>query len=236
MFFIGSSFSAFNSLLSAGLLTLVIILGIAITFLTSKILSKTLLKGITSSFILELPPYRKPQIGKVLIRSLFDRTIYVLGRAIAVAAPAGLVIWIMANTYINNVSLLMYCSNFLDPFAKLIGLDGVILTAFILGFPANEIVFPIIIMSYMCTGSITELESPAQLHYLLTSHGWTYITAICTMIFSLMHFPCGTTCWTIKKETKSIKWTALSFIIPTAIGILVCFIVANSLRLIGSLT
>lgn len=231
MFFIGNSFSALNSLLSTILLTSIILLGILVTFIISKVLSKTLLKGVTSSFILELPPYRKPQVTKILIRSLLDRTIFVLGRAVIVAAPAGLLIWLMANVHINNISLLMYSSNFLDPFAKLIGLDGVILTAFILGFPANEIVFPIIIMSYMCTGTITELQTPAQLHYLLTSHGWTYITAICTMIFSLMHFPCGTTCWTIKKETKSFKWTLLSFVLPTIVGILVCFTVANVLRI-----
>ena len=163
---------------------------------------------------------------------MLDRTIFVLGRAIAVAAPAGLIIWIMANIRINNFSILAYCSEFLDPFAKLIGLDGIILMAFILAFPANEIVFPIIIMSYMCTGSILALESPAQLHTLLTSHGWTHITAICVMLFSLMHFPCGTTCLTIKKETGSLKWTALAFIIPTICGIVTCFVVSNALKFI----
>ena len=197
----------------------------------SKILSKTLLKGLGSSFILELPPYRKPQIGKILIRSLFDRTIFILGRAVAVAAPAGLIIWIMANVKIGEFSLLIHCSNFLDPFARMLGLDGVILMAFILGFPANEIVFPIIIMSYMCTETILEIQNPAELHNLLVSHGWTYITGICVMLFSLLHFPCGTTLWTIKKETKSLKWTALSFVIPTVTGILVCFIVSNVLKL-----
>ena len=125
----------------------------------------------------------------------------------------------------------MHCSNFLDPFARMLGLDGVILMAFILGFPANEIVFPIIIMSYMCTETILEIQNPAELHNLLISHGWTYITGICVMLFSLLHFPCGTTLWTIKKETKSLKWTALSFVIPTVTGILVCFIVSNVLKL-----
>lgn len=233
MFFIGGSFC--DSLFSTLILTSVVIFSIIITFLTSKLLSKTILKGAKSSFILELPPYRKPQIGKILVRSIFDRTIFVLKRAIIVAAPAGLVIWLMSNIKIGDLSVLMHCSSFLDPFAKFIGLDGVILMAFILGFPANEIVFPIIIMSYMCENTILSLENPAQLHTLLINNGWTYITAICVMLFSLMHFPCGTTCLTIKKETGSLKWTFLSFIIPTAIGIVICAIVANALKFINIL-
>lgn len=235
MFFIGSSITMLNSVLSTVILTCVIIFGILITFLISKILSGTLLKGIPSSFILELPPYRRPQIGKILIRSLFDRTIFVLGRAITVAAPAGVIIWIMANIKINNISVLAYTSNFLEPFGKLIGMDGTILMAFILGFPANEIVFPIIIMGYLCGSSLMELESSLQLHTLLVSHGWTYVTAISVMLFSLMHFPCGTTCFTIKKETGSIKWTILSFLIPTITGIIICFIVSNVLNYINQL-
>ena len=131
------------------------------------------------------------------------------------------------------MSLLAYCSNFLDPFAKMIGLDGVILMAFILGFPANEIAFPIIIMSYMCGDCLINVPTASELHTLLVSHGWNYTTAICVMLFSLMHFPCGTTCWTIKKETGSLKWTALAFLLPTAVGIIICFIVANLMRLIA---
>ena len=235
MFFIGSNITMINSVLSTVILTCVILLGILITFLISKILSETLLKGIPSSFILELPPYRRPQIGKILIRSLFDRTIFVLGRAITVAAPAGILIWIMANIKINNISVLAHASNFLDPFGKLIGMDGTILMAFILGFPANEIVFPIIIMGYLCGSSLMELESSLQLHSLLVSHGWTYVTAISVMLFSLMHFPCGTTCFTIKKETGSIKWTILSFLIPTITGIIICFTVSNILNYINHL-
>ena len=231
MFFIGRSFSASKSFISSLILTGVIIFGILITFLVSKFLSKTFLKGINSSFVLELPPYRSPQIGKILVRSLFDRTIFVLARAAAVAAPAGLIIWLMANVNINGACILTHFSNFLDPFAKLIGLDGVILMAFILGFPANEIVFPIIIMSYMSLGSITEIQNPSELYLLLTSHGWTYITAICVMVFSLLHFPCGTTCLTIKKETGSFKWTALSFLVPTIVGIIACFLISNTLKL-----
>lgn len=231
MFFVGNSFS--NSFVSTFILTSVVVFSIIITFLTSKILSATILKGTKSSFVLELPPYRKPQISKILVRSIFDRTIFVLKRAIIVAAPAGLVIWLMSNIKIGNLSLLIHCSSFLDPFAKFIGLDGIILMAFILGFPANEIVFPIIIMSYMSENTILNLESLAQLHTLLISNGWTYTTAICVMLFSLMHFPCGTTCLTIKKETNSLKWTFLSFIIPTVFGIIICAIISNTLKFIN---
>ena len=229
MFFVGNAFSGFESLLKAFILTCIILFGIAATFITSKLLSMTILKGVPSSFILELPPYRKPQIGKILVRSVMDRTVFVLGRAVAVAAPAGLIIWLMANLKINDLSLLYYLTAFLDPFAKNIGLDGVILMAFILGFPANEIVFPIIIMSYMCKGSILEMDNLMNLHELLVANGWTYITAICVMIFSVMHFPCGTTCWTIKKETGSLKWTFLSLLIPTLMGIVTCYIVYHVL-------
>ncbi len=232
IFFTSYVITPAKSLVSTAILTLTILLGVFTTFLISKFLSKTILKGAPSSFTLELPPYRKPQVGKVIVRSIFDRTIFVLARAMAVAAPAGLIIWIMSNTYINDISIIKIFSDFLDPFAKFIGLDGVILMAFILGFPANEIVIPIIIMSYMCSGSIMELESLNQLHELLVNNGWNYVTAICMILFSLMHFPCGTTCLTIKKETGSLKWTALSFIIPTLIGIVMCSIVSNFCRLL----
>jgi len=227
MFFIGVSGGVLNSLLSALLLTLVIVIGIFMTFAVSKFLSKTLLKGIPSSFTLELPPYRKPQIGKVIVRSILDRTLFVLGRAAAVAAPAGLLIWIMANVTIHDVSILNHCAEFLDPFAKLLGLDGVILIAFILGLPANEIVFPIIIMAYLAQGSILELGNLSELRTLLVANGWTWITAGSTMLFSLMHWPCSTTLITIKKETGSWKWTALSFLIPTLAGIAICFLFSN---------
>ncbi len=223
----------FKSVVSTLTLLVVIILGIIITLLISRILSKTILKGLPSSFTLELPPYRKPQIGRVIIRSIFDRTLFVLGRAAAVAAPAGLVIWVMANINIGDFSLLSHCASFLDPFGKLLGLDGYILMAFILGFPANEIVIPIIIMSYMATGSMMDIDNLNQLRELLVSHGWTRLTAVCVMLFSLMHFPCGTTLWTIKKETQSAKWTVISFLVPTITGIIVCFIIANVARLFG---
>lgn len=233
MFFAGMIALPYKSFVSTLILTAVIIIGVIATFITSKLLSKTILKGIPSSFVLELPPYRRPQIGKVIVRSIFDRTLFVLGRAVLVAAPAGLLIWLLSNIFIGEYSVLTYCSNFLDPFAKLIGLDGVILMAFILGFPANEIVMPIIIMSYLCTGSLTDFGSLDELYMILINNGWTWLTAVCTMLFSLMHFPCGTTCLTIKKETGSMKWTAVSFLLPTVIGIVICFVVANVSRIFG---
>lgn len=233
MFFAASVLAPFQSVISALILSTVILLGICTTLLISKILSKTILKGLPSSFTLELPPYRKPQLGKILVRSVFDRTLFVLGRAVSVAAPAGLIIWIMANINVGDASLLSHCAGFLDPFARLIGMDGYILMAFVLGFPANEIVVPIIIMSYMSKGSMMEFESLNELRELLISNGWTWLTAVCVMIFSLMHWPCGTTCWTIKKETQSLKWTLASILIPTFTGIVICFIIANSVRLLG---
>ncbi len=232
MFFAGiASTSAGQSVLSTLILVGVILLGIVMTFLVSRILSATILKGIPSSFTLELPPYRKPQIGKVIVRSIFDRTLFVLGRAVVVAAPCGLLIWIMANVTVADATILSHCSEFLDPFARFIGLDGVILLAFILGFPANEIVLPIIIMTYMAQGRLVEMSNLTELRELLVSNGWTWVTAICTMLFSLMHFPCSTTCMTIKKETASFKWTAISIIVPTVIGIVICGVVANVARL-----
>jgi ferrous iron transport protein B len=233
MFFAGTVGGAFQSVVSTLTLTAVIVLGVMMTLFISKLLSKTILKGLPSSFNLELPPYRRPQIGRVIVRSILDRTLFVLKRAAIVAAPAGLIIWTLANIQSGGVSLLAHCAGFLNPFAKLLGLDGYILMAFILGFPANEIVVPILIMSYMATGSLIELESLSDLHQLFVSHGWTSVTAVCVMLFSLMHWPCGTTCITIKKETQSLKWTLISFAIPTATGIVVCMIVANAARLVG---
>ncbi|MGI5918749.1 MAG: ferrous iron transport protein B [Christensenellales bacterium] len=233
MFFAASAAGLFQSVISALMLVGVILLGIVMTLLISRLLSKTILKGLPSSFTLELPPYRKPQVGKIIVRSIFDRTLFVLGRAVMVAAPAGLLIWVMANIHVGDISLLAHCAGFFDPFARLIGLDGFILMAFILGFPANEIVVPIVIMSYMATGSLLELDSLDQLRQLLVSNGWTWLTALCTMMFSLMHWPCGTTCWTIRKETQSWKWAAVSFLVPTAAGIAVCFVVASAARLLG---
>ena len=231
MFFVGAAMGFMQSFVSAVLLTCVIVLGIIMTFIVSKLLSITVLKGVPSSFTLELPPYRRPQIGKVIVRSIFDRTLFVLGRAIAVAAPAGIVIWLMANITVNDITLLNHCSGFLDPFARLLGMDGVILLAFILGLPANEIVIPIIIMAYMAKGSILEIDNLSVLKQLLVDNGWTSLTAISVMLFSLMHWPCSTTCLTIKKETGSWKWTLISFAVPTVIGFIVCFVFYNVARL-----
>lgn len=235
MFFIGSAGGFSSSALSALLLMAVILLGLFMTFAVSKLLSSTILKGVPSSFTLELPPYRRPQIGKVIVRSIFDRTLFVLGRAAAVAAPAGLLIWVMANVTVGGDTLLAHCSGFLDPFARLFGLDGVILLAFILGLPANEIVIPIVIMAYMAQGSLVDLTDLNALHALLVNNGWTWVTALCTMLFSLMHWPCSTTCMTIYKETKSLKWTAAAFLIPTVCGLVFCFLAATVARLCGAI-
>lgn len=232
MFFIGAEGGPGETLQAALMLTAVIVLGVLMTFLVSGVLSKTLLKGVPSSFTLELPPYRRPQIGKVIVRSIFDRTLFVLGRAVVVAAPAGLVIWVLANVDAGGVSLLTHCCGFLDPFARLLGLDGVILMAFILGFPANEIVIPIIIMAYTAQGSILELDSLTQMHQLFVDNGWTWVTAVCTMLFSLMHWPCSTTLLTIRKETGGVKWMAAAFLIPTVTGMLFCFLVSRAALLV----
>lgn len=214
-----------GSLLSALILTGTILLGVAATLGSSWLLSHTLLKGVPSSFTLELPPYRRPQIGKVIVRSIFDRTLFVLGRAVAVAAPAGLVIWLLANINTGGQSLLLWLTSGFDPLGRLMGLDGVILVAFILGFPANEIVIPIILMAYLQTGHLVEMNDSTALLALLTSHGWTWKTALSMLIFCLFHWPCSTTCLTIKKETGSWKWTAVAFLLPTLLGITLCILV-----------
>ena len=213
-----------QSLFAALCLTAAILLGIIATFSVTKLLSKTLLKGVPSSYTLELPPYRKPRVLKVILRSIFDRTLFVLGRSLAVAAPAGLLIWIMANINVNDISILHHCANFLDPFAQLLGLDGVILLAFILGLPANEIVMPIVIMAYTNSGSLTEFSSLNTMKDLFIANGWDYTTAISVILFSLLHWPCATTILTIKKETGSIKWTVLAVLLPTILSILVCLL------------
>lgn len=218
----GSGSPFLCSLITAAFLTGLILLGIAATLLSSFLLSKTLLRGIPSAFTLELPPYRKPQIGKVLIRSVFDRTLFVLGRALMVAAPAGLVIWLLANINVGNLSLLSRLSGLLEPLGQFLGMDGVILTGFILGFPANEIVIPIILMAYLQTGQLVEMSDQTQLFSLLSAHGWTVKTALCMAVFSLFHWPCSTTCLTIRKETGSWLWTAVAFLLPTLIGSLLC--------------
>ena len=217
-------FLSSNSLYSAALLSLFVLVGIAATFLTTRFLTKTFLKGAPSSFILELPPYRKPEIIKTLIRSVFDRTLFVLMRAVCVAIPAGAVIWLLANINCAGSSLILIFSQFLDPFAKLLGLDGVILLSFILGLPANEIVVPIMLMCYLAKGSLSDIGSISVIRQIFIDNGWTVLTAINVLLFSILHFPCATTLLTIKKETGSLKWTLLSAVLPTALGIIVCFI------------
>lgn len=228
IFFSGAIYSGEtlkSSLISTFIVFIVICIGIGFTFLVSYVLSKTILKGSTDCTLLELPPYRKPQIGKILVHSLVDRILFVLGRALSVAVPAGIILWILSNIHIADLSLLTYVANFFDPFARLMGLDGYILTAFILGLPANEIVLPIILMCYMQAGSLVDMSNIHSIFEILSNNGWTIVTAINVMLFSLLHFPCATTLLTIKKETKSWKWCFVSFILPTVIGIIMCMIV-----------
>ena len=213
--------------------TALIVLGIAITLLVSYGLSKTLLKGVPSTFTLELPPYRVPKIGRVFYTSIIDRTMFVLFRAIIVAIPAGVITWIFGNIYIGDLSVIGHAAAFLDPFANLIGIDGFILMAFILGLPANEIVLPILLMSYLSTGSMIEFESIESLRTILLDNGWTYLTALNVMLFTLFHWPCATTLLTIKKETGSIKWTILAALIPTGVGIVICLITTIIFRAFG---
>lgn len=232
MCFTGGTAAITRSVEVALSLVLVIVFCVLTTLAVSKLLSVTVAKGESSGFALELPPYRKPQIGKTLVRSLIDRTLVVLGRAVIVAAPAGAVIWLMANVQIGGTSVLQYCTDFLDPFGRFIGLDGVIVMAFILGFPANETVIPIIMMSYLSSSTLTDYAGYEELFALLSSNGWTFVTVVCMIIMTVLHFPCSTTCLTIKKETGSIKWTLLSMVLPTVLGILICAVIANFARLL----
>lgn len=233
LFFTGaSSAGPISSLRPALILTFFILTGVAATFFVSRLLSATVLKGVPSSFTLELPPYRRPQIRRVIWRSILDRTLFILGRAAAVAAPAGLVIWILANVSIGDISLLARFSGYLDPIGRLMGMDGVILMAFILGLPANEIVIPIIIMAYTSQGTLIEPGNLSDLHTLLISQGWTWVTALCTMVFFLFHWPCSTTLMTIKKETGSLKWTCLAVLLPTACGVILCMAITAFSRLL----
>lgn len=232
MFLIGKCTGVFSSFVGVAILVFVILLGIMMTFLSSRLLSKTLLKGEASSFTLELPPYRVPKIGSTIVRSVFDRTLFVLGRAALVALPTGIVIWLLANITISDISILKHITDFLDPIASIIGLDGVLLAAFILGFPANEIVIPIAMMAYTLSGELSQISNLVEIKNILLLNGWTINTAICTIVFSLMHWPCSTTCLTILKETKSIKWTIISILLPTMFGMVACAIITLIYNLI----
>lgn len=226
MFFAAGRMSA---AVSALCLTAAAALSFGATLLSSKLLTATVLKGASSSFILELPPYRVPQVGKVIVRSLLDRTVFVLGRAAAVAAPAGLILYLAANVSAEGRSLLLHLTDFLDPFARLLGLDGVILAAFLFGMPANEIVLPVALAVYAAAGG-----AAGSMREVFIMSGWTPVTAVCVMLFTLMHWPCATALWTAYRETGSLKWTAAAFFLPTAFGMAACFLVASAARLFGA--
>lgn len=230
---LGLAGAKYSSILATLSVVFMILAGIIVTLVVSKLLSSTVLKGVPSSFSLELPPYRKPQIGKILIRSLLDRTLFVLGRAIIVAAPAGAITWLFANIMVGDTSLLNLCAGFLQPFGKLIGLDGFILMAFILGLPANEIVLPILIMSYLTKGAMIEFDNLQTLKSLLIDNGWTWVTGLNFMLFSLLHFPCATTLLTMRKESNGLKWPAFTLLLTTGIAIVVTFTIKTIFTAIG---
>jgi len=222
----------YSSILATLAVVGIIMTGIATTLLVSSLLSRTLLRGMPSFFVLELPPFRRPQLGQILIRSLLDRTLFVLWRAVVIAAPAGALTWILANSFLGETSVFALIAGWLNPLGQLMGMDGIILIAFLLGLPANEIVLPILIMGYISAGSMLELDSLNALRILLLDHGWTWITALCVMLFSLLHFPCGTTLYTIFKETRSARWTLLSALLPLLLGIIVTLIINQGAQVI----
>ena len=232
--FVATAFpAAISSIVGAAVMVAVTLVGIFATLIISAVLSRTLLKGESSFFTLEMPSYRRPQILRVLYTSLIDRTVKVLYRAVVVAAPAGAIIWILGNVYVGGQTLMTYLAGILSPIGLLIGLDGTILLAYIIALPANEIIIPTIIMGYMGASMMTELQSITELHGLFATQGFTIVTAICLMLFSVLHYPCGTTTYTIWKETRSAKWTLLSNLIPLAVAFLVCFVVAQSAHIVG---
>ena len=233
LFFLGGSLGFGRSLLATALFLGCILFAVAMTLLASRLLTATVLRGQLSAFSLELPPYRMPRVGQVLVRSLLDRTLFVLGRAVTVAAPAGLLIWILGSISVRGGSLLTVLAGALDGPGRLMGLDGMVLLAFLLGFPANEIVLPVLLMGYLQTGSLTDYGSLAELSAVLTANGWTAETAVCMLVLCLLHFPCGTTCLTILHETGSARWTALAAALPTAMGAAVCMVIHGVWALLG---
>ncbi|QHN49157.1 ferrous iron transporter B [Geobacillus stearothermophilus] len=222
-----------NTFVTAGVVVAMVLFGIVVTLTISWVLSKTALRGIPTHYTLELPPYRRPKIMETIIRATLDKSLYVLKRAVTVAAPAGVITWILANLHIGDTTALAAFAHWLDPFAKALGLDGYILMAFILGLPANEIVVPILLMGYLSAGALTEVDGLHSLKQILLDHGWTWLTALNMMLFSLLHYPCGTTLVNIYKETKSAKWTFVAFALPTAIAIAVTFTTAQLARWLG---
>lgn len=225
LIFLCSVFFAGSAAGGALLLTGVIAASVGLTLLVSRILSATVLRGEAVSFALELPPYRMPQIGRVIVRSVRDRTLFVLARAAAVAAPAGVLIWLLANVQIGNTAILSHITAFLDPAARVFGIDGVILLAFILGFPANELVMPLIVMGYLSSGTIVSGVDFASFRTLLLANGWTVQTALCTLVLTVAHAPCSTTCLTILRETRSAKWTLAAVLIPAGVGLALCILI-----------
>ena len=213
-----------NTLVSAAILLAFIAFSMMMTLASSKVLTHTVFRGEASSFVLELPPFRRPQFLKIIGQTVKEKVLFVLMRAVVVAAPAGLIIWILANIRVGDTMLLSIIAQALDPIGRVMGLDGVILLGFILGFPANEIVIPIILMVYLSTGELSDYASLEGLKTILVDNGWTATTALCTCVFSMFHFPCSTTLLTIIKETKSAKWTALSVLLPLAVGTVLCIL------------
>ena len=215
-------FAGEGNLAGAALLTGLLFLGYGVTVLVSAGLNKTVLKGQPSAFLLELPPFRKPRLGQILVRSLLDRTLFVAGRAVAVAAPAGLILWICGNVCVRDQSLLTLLASALEPVGAVTGLNGLILLAFFLSFPANELLLPVILMGLTGSGILAGELSAQAVGSILRAGGWTARTALCTMAFVMFHWPCGTTLLTFYREWKSLRWTALAFLVPTAVGVLLC--------------
>lgn len=233
--FVAAAFPpALTSVVAAASVVAVVLLGVMFALATSAVLSRTALKGEASAFTLELPPYRRPDIPRILYTSLIDRTLFVLWRAMQTAAPAGAVIWLLGNLTWEGTSLAWHIANALQPLGALMGLDGVILLTYIIAIPANEIVVPTMLMMYMGVGMMTEAPAYAELRDLLVGqHGWTLLTAVNLMLFSLLHNPCATTLLTMWKETRSLKWTALGALIPLGLGFAVCILTASVARLLG---
>lgn len=233
--FVAAAFPpAFASFAAAASVVGAVLVGACFTFLVSWMISRTALRGEPSSFTLELPPYRRPNVAHILYTSLIDRTLFVLYRAVVMAVPAGGLIWLSSNITVRGESLTNWISGFLDPLGRAVGLDGVILLAYIVAIPANEIVVPTILMVYSGAGMMVEVESLAELRALLVGQaGWTLLTAVCLMLFSVLHNPCSTTIWTMYKETGSGKWTALGALLPLVIAFAVTFLVAQVVRLFG---
>jgi ferrous iron transport protein B len=222
-----------QSFATAAIVMGMVMIGIVTTFTVSWVLSKTALRGVPTHYTLELPPYRRPQIWKTILLSSRDKSWSVLKRAVIVAAPAGIITWILGNVFVGGVSVLDHMAAFFDPFGNLLGMDGFIIMAFLLGLPANEIVLPILLMGYMSSGAMVDADGIDSIKEIFVNHGWTWLTALNMMLFSLLHYPCGTTLFNIYKETKSAKWTLLSALIPLGIAIAVTFTTAQLARAFG---